>query len=188
MLIVPSDCGTGTGISPPARKLALCPDNATSVGSASTRARLFDSSRLRFAKIPREPKFTIRLKALLIGDAEATCKFVVAPPVYDVSADGAKVPNANALFCLKRLKPASFSTALLNSTTFTSTWTTGLVAIVDASRTAPPFAPAPLSPPVASGSDALSLCGPEALPTDPGCVSDEPAVFATDSFATANAT
>src|ERR1700712_3286242 len=187
MRIVPSDCGTGIGISPPARKLALCPDNATSVGSASTRARLFDSSRLRFAKIPREPRFTIRLKALLIGDVAATCRFVVAPPVYEVNAEGAKVPNANALFCLKRLKPASLSTDLLNSTTFPSTWTTGLVAIVEISRTVPPFAPAPLSPPVASGSGAPSFCTPESLQTDPACDPDEPAVFATDSLATATA-
>src|SRR5471032_1333689 len=187
MLIVPRDCGTGIGISPPARKLALCPDNATSVGSASSRARLFDSSRLRFAKIPREPRFTIRLKALLMGDADATCKFVVAPPVNDVSDEGAKVPNANALFCLKRLKPASFSTDLLNSTTFTSTWTTGLAAIVDASRISPPFASPPLPPPVADESDEFPLCPPESLPADADDALDDPAVLATDSLATANA-
>ena len=64
---------------------------------------------------------------------------------------------ANALFCLNRLKPASFSTDLLNSTTFTSTWTTGLVAIVDASRTEPSFASAE-----------LPLCPPESLPADGG--------------------
>ena len=34
MLVLPRPCATGTGISPPARKLALCPDSATSVGSA----------------------------------------------------------------------------------------------------------------------------------------------------------
>jgi len=35
MVTVPSDCGIGTGNSPPARKVAVSPESATRVGSAS---------------------------------------------------------------------------------------------------------------------------------------------------------
>ncbi|CFN82385.1 Uncharacterised protein [Bordetella pertussis] len=43
--VVPRPADTGIGISPPARKLALWPDMASSVGSARTRAMpLFCSS------------------------------------------------------------------------------------------------------------------------------------------------
>ena len=39
--MTPSACGTGIGNSPPARKLASCPLNATSVGSARIFTILF---------------------------------------------------------------------------------------------------------------------------------------------------
>src|SRR5271170_6355706 len=47
MVIAPNcPAGTGTGNSPPARKLAVSPDNATRLGSARLRARPFCSSAL----------------------------------------------------------------------------------------------------------------------------------------------
>ena len=46
MAIWPSAPGTGTGNSPPARKLAVSPDSATRFGSASERATPFSSSAL----------------------------------------------------------------------------------------------------------------------------------------------
>ena len=45
----PRPAASGTGSSPPARKLALCPLSATRVGSASTRAMLFPCSRRKRA-------------------------------------------------------------------------------------------------------------------------------------------
>src|SRR5471032_1750118 len=83
--VEPSACGTGIGTSPPARKLALCPDSATSVGSASTRARLLLSSRLRFANNPCVVELKIRLNADEIGEVDATTG--AAPAVADTEVN-----------------------------------------------------------------------------------------------------
>ena len=96
MDVVPSACGTGTGISPPARKLALCPDSATSDGSANTLARLLPSMRLKSAKSPWLAEFSTRLKADAIGALVCARKLDVAPPVNELSAVGARVERVSA--------------------------------------------------------------------------------------------
>src|SRR5258708_21268449 len=91
--VEPSACGTGIGTSPPARKLALCPDRATSVGSASTRARLLLSSRLRFANSPCVAELKIRLNADDIGVVAVVCGCCPAVAATEGIADGANEPN-----------------------------------------------------------------------------------------------
>ena len=51
MVTVPSEPGTGIGYSPPARKLAVSPDSATRLGSASERATPFCSSALMMRSV-----------------------------------------------------------------------------------------------------------------------------------------
>ena len=53
MVTVPSEPGTGIGYSPPARKLAVSPDSATRLGSASERATPFCSSALMITSVSK---------------------------------------------------------------------------------------------------------------------------------------
>jgi len=147
MVVEPNACGTGIGISPPARKLALWPESATRLGSASTRARPFDSIRLRSEKMPLLTDPITRLNAELIGMVDCVLNPAEGLNVTCERDDGENEPKANPPRVRENVKPASFSTVLLNSTTRTSTCTVPGTAMVVLSTTLPPFGGSP--PPAA---------------------------------------
>ncbi|MCY1541866.1 hypothetical protein D9M68_775750 [compost metagenome] len=144
MLVVPRPCGAGTGSSPPARKLALWPDSATSVGSASTRAMPLPSRKPTFNPIPALPKLNSRLKAWASGLPYSPLMLPSDANVADFRDDGVKEPKLNPLELarvLKMLRPACLSTLRLNSTTLTSTCTVLLRTLTMERSTSGDFSP-----------------------------------------------
>ncbi|MNM82258.1 hypothetical protein D3C81_942840 [compost metagenome] len=126
-VVVPSPCGSRMGSSPPARKLALWPDSATSVGSASTRAMpLLCRMSMLASHLPG-------IDSAISLNAEDS-----APPL--LLPEGAVMPYVKPPLVLLKLMPICRSTFLLNSTTFTSTCTTPPLLMVDASLITP-FSP-----------------------------------------------
>ncbi|MNS99812.1 hypothetical protein D3C72_1342260 [compost metagenome] len=161
--------GTGIGISPPARKLALWPVCATSVGLASTRARPLPSRKPSCAVIPAPlkalPKPSTRFIALAMADVPPDPEPVpepdsdpdppVPPPLPlppplllpPLPLPGVNTPNWKPWLLgppLCRFTPARRSAFFLNSTTCTSTCTVLLLTSIceRSSRNAPLGAPA----------------------------------------------
>lgn len=79
-----------------------------------------------------------RLNAVPIGVVDCVVR-LLGVTVYCVSDDGEKLPKVKPPRVRVKMKPASLSTVLLNSTTRTSTCTVPGTAMVVLSITLPPF-------------------------------------------------